>query len=152
MVFEEHDYKKFPELTNSQINEFGFTSPHVQIEEDFEAIIEKVKDGDTVQLSTTFRNFTFPLRLANIDAPELNEGGAEAKAWLKGQIEGKKVNVIIDRNNRVGKFGRLIGEIIHGGINVGEMEEAMGFATVIGKAKEHKFKRLEQIFDIKKWF
>ena len=60
---EDHDYKKFPELTNKQINEFGFQSPHKQITEDFDATVVHVTDGDTIRLRTDFRDFTFPLRL-----------------------------------------------------------------------------------------
>ncbi len=33
-----HDFEKFPELSNKQIAEFGFESPHKQIQEDFMAI------------------------------------------------------------------------------------------------------------------
>ena len=104
-MVEEHDYIKFPELTNTQINEFGFASPHVQITEDFTAEVVRVHDGDTITLRTDFRDFDFPLRFLDIDAPELNEGGAEARDWLHEQIHGEMVEIKINRNNRVGKFG-----------------------------------------------
>ena len=74
MVFE-HDDKAFPELTNKQLEEFGFSSPHEQITRDFFAVVVKVVDGDTVTLRAEFRDFNFPLRLLDIDAPEMNEGG-----------------------------------------------------------------------------
>ena len=51
MVFE-HDFEEFPELTNRQIDEFGFTSPHKQLTEGFEATVVKVHDGDTKRLIT----------------------------------------------------------------------------------------------------
>ena len=79
MVFE-HDYKNYPELTNSQLSEFGFSSPHKQITEDFTAEVVKVHDGDTVTLRTDFRDFDFPLRLAGVDSPEMNSGGEKARA------------------------------------------------------------------------
>ena len=55
MAFE-HDYKAFPELSNTQMQELQFTSPHVQITEDFTAIVVKVHDGDTITLQTDFRD------------------------------------------------------------------------------------------------
>jgi len=84
MVFgEEHDYVNFPELTNKQLQEEGFQSPHEQITEDFRAVVVKVHDGDTVTLRCDFRDFDFPLRFSNIDAPELNmDGGQEAKEFV----------------------------------------------------------------------
>ena len=58
MVFE-HDYKNFPELSNRQIEEFGFSSPHKQYTEDFDAFVVRVHDGDTITLRTPERDFTF---------------------------------------------------------------------------------------------
>ena len=80
----DHDFKNFPELTNSQLKVFYFDSPHKQITEDFVATVVKVTDGDTVRLETDFRAFTFPLRMAEIAAPELGEGGGSesmAHSW-----------------------------------------------------------------------
>ena len=100
MVFE-HDFKEFPELSNQQIQEFQFQSPHVQITEDFEATVVKVIDGDTVRLRTTFRDFDFPLRRIGLDAPEMNAGGEEARDWLKGKILNANVMVEKDKKTRV---------------------------------------------------
>ncbi len=71
----EHDFVKFPELTNRQMSIFYFESPHQQIVESFQAEVVKVHDGDTITVRTDFRDFDFPVRLAYIQAPELNEGG-----------------------------------------------------------------------------
>jgi len=95
-------------------------SPHLQITDKFVARVEKVVDGDTVTLSTSFRDFTFPLRLANIDALEMNAGGQGAKDYLTKRVLGKEVLVYINPRNRVGKYGRLIGELFVNGFNVGE--------------------------------
>ena len=148
----EHDYKNFPELTDSQLEEFGFTSPFPQITEDFEADVVKVHDGDTITLRTTFRDFDFPLRFLDIDSPELNNGGAEAREWLKGQIEGEKVQIQIDRNNRVGKYGRLLGRVIHRGLNMGNTELRLGYAKAFGKKLENSLPTLERTFNLKQWF
>jgi len=96
MVFE-HDYKEFPELTNAQLNEFGLASPHPQLTEDFEAVVEKVHDGDTVTLGTSTRDFSFPLRLLDIDAPELSEGGDVTRDWLTTRVLGARVTILINK-------------------------------------------------------
>ena len=151
-MVEEHDYIKFPELTNTQIAEFGFASPHVQITEDFTAEVVRVHDGDTITLRTNFRDFDFPLRFLDIDAPELNEGGAEARDWLHEQIHGEMVEIKINRNNRVGKFGRLLGKVITRGIDMGEAQIRLGFTKPFGRKNEGEIPPIDKVFSIKQWF
>lgn len=151
MVFE-HDYDKFPELTNAQLEQFQFTSPHPQITENFIATVVRVHDGDTVTLSTTTRDFDFPLRFLDIDAPELNEGGAEAREYVKNRIEGEKVTVLIDKNQRVGKYGRLLGKIQHNGSIVGEDEIRLGLAKEFGKKDADKIPKIDKTFRLEQWF
>ena len=110
-----HDFKKFPELTNNQMAFYYWDSPHKQITEGFIADVVKVTDGDTIRVRATFTDFDFPIRLARIQAKELKEGGEESASWLRSQILNKEVYVAINSKNRVGKFGRLIGDIILGG-------------------------------------
>lgn len=147
----EHDYEKYPELTNSQLSEMGFSSPHRQITEDFRATVVKVHDGDTVTLNTSFRDFNFPLRLLNIDAPEMSEGGEVTQQWLQNKILGKEVSVLIDRNNRVGKYGRLLGRIMYYGLDVGQEELYLGLAKPFGKKKEGEPPDLGKLFNLKQW-
>ena len=109
------DFKRFPELTNAQAVIYYWDSPHKQIFEDFEAHVVKVTDGDSIRVTTDFRNFDFPIRFAYIDAPEMNQGGQASKSWLESQILGKDVFIKINPNNRVGKWGRIIGEVMFGG-------------------------------------
>lgn len=149
MVFE-HDFENFPELTNTQIEE-GIKSPHKQIVEDFEAKVIKVTDGDTIRLQVKFRDFDFPLRFLDIDAPELNEGGAEAKSFLKGRIEGKKVQIKINRKNRVDKYGRLLGHVVYLGLNVGEEMLRRRLATKFDKRNEGKLPNIKKLIGIKQW-
>lgn len=132
----QHDYINFPELTNTQLQQFQFDSPHIQIQEDFWAVVVKVHDGDTIMLRVDFRNFDFPLRLLDIDAPELNEGGDVATAWLKSRLLGQDIRVLIDRSNRVGKYGRLLGQVVHMGGNVGDEMKYLGLVTEFGKKNE----------------
>ncbi len=151
MAFE-HDYKKFPELTKRQLEEFGFSSPHKQITEDFEAVVVKVHDGDTVTLRTEFRNFDFPLRILDIDAPEMNAGGKEARDWLRGRLMGEIVQIIINVKNRVDKYGRLLGWIMHMGTNVGDDELRMGLATTFESRRQTEIPNLNKIFAEEQWF
>ena len=139
-----HDFKKYPELTNSQMQFYYFESPHKQITEDFEAEVVKVHDGDTITLRVNFRDFDFPLRFLNTNAPELNEGGEESKEWLKSRLLDKKVSVKINPNQRVGKYGRLLGEVIFGGTNINEESIMMGRATPFDQRDEGQIPRFEK--------
>jgi len=128
-----HDFKKFPELTDNQMEVYYFESPHKQITENFIAKCVKVTDGDTIRVETDFRKFNFPIRFALINAPEMKEGGKESKKWLENQILNQEVEVLINKKNRVDKYGRLIGEIIWGGFNMGEESVRSGNARIFGK-------------------
>ena len=148
----EHDYNKFPELSNKQIEEFGFNSPHPQITEDFHATVVRVHDGDTVTLRAEFRDFEFPLRLLDIDSPEMSEGGEEARDWLRGQILDEEVQIKINRKERVGKYGRLLGKVISRGMDMGEAELSMGLAVPFGKKNEGEPPKLDKMFSLRQWF
>ncbi len=151
MAFE-HDYNKYPELTNTQMQQMQFSSPHKQITESFYAEVVKVHDGDTITVRAEFRDFDFPVRLLDIDAPELNEGGEEAREWLKQRILNQTVQIIINRWRRVGKYGRLLGKVFYLGLDVGQEEIYLGLAKPFGKKQEGKVPSLEKVFSIKKWF
>lgn len=150
MAFE-HDYKNFPELSNTQMEQLQFTSPHVQITEDFTATVVKVHDGDTITLRTTFRNFDFPLRFLDINAPELSEGGEKTRDWLKSRIEGEEIMVIINRENRVGKYGRLLGKVLHNGMDLGEEMINLGLTKPFGKKNEGEPQDINKLFALKQW-
>jgi|TARA_R100000501_G_C2597182_1_gene95347 endonuclease YncB( thermonuclease family) len=148
----EHDFKNFPELSTEQMNTIYFESPHKQIFEDFKARVVKVTDGDTVRLETDFRDFKFPLRIRDIDAPELNqEMGIEAKAHLTELIEGEEVEILIDPTRRLEKWGRLLGDIVHNGIQMSEEMERQGFAIPFNRRREGQFEPVERIFNEKQW-
>ena len=117
-----HDFKAFPELTNGQMQFYYWESPHRQILEDFPAKVIRVKDGDTIQVKADFRDFDFPIIFSNILAAELDEeGGKESQSWLESQILGEEVEIVINPKNRVGKWGRLLGEVKHMGFDMGEL-------------------------------
>ncbi len=151
MVFK-HDYKKFPELSNRQLEENPFDSPHKQITQDFDAECVRVHDGDTITLRTGFRNFDFPLRFLGIDAPEMNAGGEKARDWLRNRILGKTVKIMINIKNRVDKYGRLLGRVFHGGLDVGDEMLRMRIVTTFENRREAQLPNLDKMFSLKQWF
>lgn len=131
-----HDFNKFPELTNNQMQFYYFDSPHKQITENFMAQVIKVTDGDTIRVKTDFRSFDFPIRVAHIDAPELNDiGGRQSRDWLAQRILNTEVEIIIDKFNRVGKFGRLIGDIFARGMRISEESQRANQSGEFGLAQ-----------------
>lgn len=147
-----HDFVRFPELTDSQMNFYYFQSPHKQIVEDFNAKVVVVHDGDTVTLETSFRDFQFPLRLSGINAPELNEGGEEALSWLEREISGRNVTIIMNKENRVGKFGRLIGDIMFNGLSMSNTMLNLGLVEDFKRKGEGKLPNPSKFFRSSKWF
>jgi len=124
-----HDFKNFPELRANQMEIYYFDSPHKQIFEDFKAKVVKVIDGDTVRVSCDFRDFTFPVRILDLAAPELDEGGGkESQSWLESQILGEDVDIIMTAH-RVEKWGRLLGGILFRGIDMAEESVRQGHAV-----------------------
>lgn len=151
---DEHDWKKYPELTKEQNDNFGFMSPHPQIMDDFEAEVVKVIDGDTIKLKADFRDFVFPCRLGEIDAPELQTGspGEEARDFLKGQIEGQTVLIKINKGNKVDKYGRLLGDIVIGGQDMGSIMIMFGHAKPFHSRYEGDIPDFNKELRSRKWF
>ena len=135
----EQDFKKNPELRNNQLDELRFQSPHKQITDDFWAVVVKVTDGDTVTLRTDFRDFDFPLRMLGINAKELSEGGGDAKEWLTSRLLGKTVYIMLSEE-RVEKWGRLLGTIISGGLDISEELIIRGYAVTWDNRHEGKIR------------
>lgn len=142
----DHDYQKYPELSNTELQVLQFSSPHTQIVEDFEAKVVKVYDGDTITLRATFRDFDFRLRFLDIDAPEMNAGGNIARDWLISRILGKVVNVLIDKTNRVGKYGRLLGKVLYNGTIVSEEMIHLGLAKEFINRNEGEIPDINKVF------
>lgn len=132
-----HDFKKFPELANSQVDFYYWDSPHKQIFEDFSCVVEKVTDGDTIRVSTNFRDFNFPIRILDIDAPEIGKPNARiAQRHLERVVLKKKVEILINRKNRVDKYGRLLGKVIANGQDMGEEMLGLGLVTSFENRRE----------------
>jgi len=121
------DFVKKPELVGEDLDLYFWQSPHFQIFEDVHGTVVRVHDGDTLTIRIPERDFDFPIRFNNSAAPELSErGGHESRDWLKGVIEGRAIDVIIDPDNRVEKWGRLLGEIRSKGIDMGLISHTRG--------------------------
>lgn len=134
MSFETHDFKNFPELRNNQMGEFYFDSPHRQITESFTAKVVKVIDGDTIRVKWSERDFDFPVRIIRLAAAEITkgkneEGGTQSQKWLSDQILGKEVTIMVDKKERVEKWGRLLGAIIYQGVDIGEESIRSGMSV-----------------------
>lgn len=134
-----HDFYRFPELRQNQLEIYYFESPHKQIFEDFRAKVIKVVDGDTIRLTCDFRDFDFPFRFFGINAPEMSEaGGKESKEFLEDLILNEEVLIIINPRHRVEKWGRLLGEVMHRGSNIGDVMMTFGMATTFEARHEDK--------------
>ena len=125
-----HDFKRFPELTNSQMQFYYFDSPHRQITADFWGDVVKITDGDTIHVKWSEREKPVVVRFIDTDAPELDEeGGKESAAWLEKQIMGEYVRIQIEPKLRVGKWGRIIGRVINFGIDINSASMNAGMAV-----------------------
>lgn len=125
-----HDFKKFPELTNHQMQLYYMDSPHKQITEGIVALVVGVHDGDSIKLRWSERNFDFPMRFKDILAPELSqEGGIESRNWLIDQILGEEVYIQLDPKDRVDKWGRLLGKVICKGVDITDLIVQTGHAV-----------------------
>lgn len=145
------DFVANPELRDSQLDLYYWESPHKQIFENFTAHCVKVHDGDTITLRWQERDFDFPLRFAEINTKELNEGGDEAREFLRTRIENEEVDIEINKKNRVDKYGRLLGKVRHRGLDMGETMISMGLATPISQKGEGQFPALAKLFQVKEW-
>jgi len=68
--------------------------------------VERVVDGDTFEVSTKIGNSRY-VRLAGINAPELNQrGGKAAYNKLKRLIEGKTVTIVPKGRS----YGRVVAD------------------------------------------
>ncbi len=73
-----------------------------------------VHDGDTITLKTNSEEKK--IRLASIDAPELNQAyGAKARDTLKGLVLGKQVQVDFSKRD---KYSRLVGQFVKSGARI----------------------------------
>jgi endonuclease YncB( thermonuclease family) len=100
--------------------------------ESFEAKVLAVMDGDTVFVKSGA--FKAKLRLVNVDAPEKDQPfGKESQESLQSLIGGKVIHV---ESKAMDKFGRTIGLISIGDINVNEEQVRRGMAWAYSRSRE----------------
>lgn len=153
-LVDEYDWKRYPELTDVQLETLELMSPHPQIKGDFTATVVKVHDGDTVRVRVDWRDFDFPVRLANIDAPELSTGdrGMEARDFLQELVLGEEVEVKVNRLNRVEKWGRLLGDLWVNGISVMDALIHAGHAQPFEFRREGELESFNEMMRKNGWF
>ncbi len=138
-----HDFKLFPELTNNQMLIYYFDSPHKQIVEPFLAEVVKVTDGDTIRVLWQERDFNFPVRMAELAAPELDErGGLDSQKFLSNEILGEEV-LINPTKLRVEKWGRLLANVIFLGLDMS--------AHVINNGHAISWRNMERDMEERVW-
>ena len=91
--------------------------------------LKRVVDGDTVYLKTG-SDISIKVRLAFIDAPELNQPfGKDAKAFLK-KIEGENVAIDVKSKDR---YGRHVAILFHRDADINLLMIENGYAWVYTK-------------------
>ncbi len=142
-MVQQHNFKLFPELTNNQLNIFYFESPHRQITEDFHGFVTKVTDGDTIHIKWNQREKPIVIRLVGIAAAEIKEkDGVKSQRWLENKVGGKEVEIVLDEE-RVGKWGRILGTVIQAGFNINYESLETGHSIPFEEDQE-----IKQIFSI----
>jgi len=142
---ETHDFTKFPELTNGELAAH-IKSPHAQITEDIRTLVVKVHDADTITVRWRKRDFDFPVRFLDIDAPELNENkGKTAQRFLANRILGKEVWLRIRKENRVDKWGRLLAIVEYMGLNLNELMMTLTIVKPFAQRHEGEIQTIREI-------
>ena len=109
------------------------------------SVIE-VSDGDTFKLSD---GKTF--RLYGVNAPEVKEPFfEEAKAFTQNLVLGKEISIEQEVNYKVDKFGRTLGYVLIGGVNLNIELVRNGLARVVLYEKRAKIKYQDELLSAEK--
>ena len=96
----------------------------------------KIADGDTFTILLQHDNFKVRVRLVSIDCPEKKQPfSKKAKQFLSQLIFEKKVKVYYHKKDR---YGRVLGEVYIGNINVNEEMLKAGYAWHFKKYSKDK--------------
>lgn len=93
---------------------------------EYAAKLISILDGDTIRVSIDlgFRmHFNTTVRLSGYDAPELKtEAGFRAKEYLYDLLKDTSVGLVIKTtiNKEFEKYGRVLGSVTHGTVNINE--------------------------------
>jgi len=102
--------------------------------EQMTGVVSKVDDGDTLFIGET------EIRLAAIDTPEKGTPrGQEAKRFLENLVLGKEVKIFFDEHQSIELYGRVLGVVYLGDMNVNLELVRNCVAAVNTKFGRHKF-------------
>jgi len=108
--------------------------------------VTEVTDGDTLKLSD---RKTF--RLYGVNAPEVREPYfEEAKAFTENLVLGKEISFEQEENYKVDKFGRELGYVFVGGVNLNIELVKNGLARVVLYEKRAKIKYQDELLSAEK--
>jgi len=92
--------------------------------DELRGVAVRVTDGDTIVIQSGEEQYK--IRLSGIDAPEIRQAfGREARAALAGQVESNAVVFVWEKKDR---YGRLLGTVLLGSVNVNLEQMRGGFA------------------------
>ena len=108
--------------------------------------VVEVSDGDTLKLSD---GKTF--RLYGVNAPEVKEPFfEEAKAFTENLTLNKEISFEQEENYKVDKFGRTLGYVFIGGVNLNIELVRNGLARVVLYEKRAKIKYQDELLSAEK--
>ena len=108
--------------------------------------VTEVSDGDTLKLSD---GKTF--RLYGVNAPEVKESYfEEAKAFTENLVLGKEISFEQEVNYKVDKFGRELGYVFVGGVNLNIELVRNVLARVVLYEKRVKIKYQDELLSAEK--
>jgi len=108
--------------------------------------VVEVSDGDTLKLSDG-KIF----RLYGVNAPEVKEPYfEEAKAFTQNLVLGKEINFEQEENYKVDKFGRELGYVLVGRVNLNIELVRNGLARVVLYEKRAKIKYQDELLSAEK--
>ena len=116
-------------LQSQILGEDTFASTESIPANNFDGIVTRVIDGDTLDIRTNDGN-SITIRLVLVDAPESNElGYNEAKDFVTQNCLDRPA-IIDPDNNQDLSHGRLVALVYCDGININEAVIAIGFADI----------------------
>ncbi len=108
--------------------------------------VVEVTDGDTLKLSD---GKTF--RLYGVNSPEVKEPYyEEAKAFTQNLVLGKEISFEQETNYKDDKFGRELGYVLIGGVNLNLELVRNGLARVVLYEKRAKLKYQDELLSAEK--
>ena len=101
----------------------------------------KVQDGDTMTVSTHEDN-SVKVRLDGIDAPEIGQDFSQkAKRYLSDLVADKKITIVSKGEDQ---YGRLLGVVYVGKLNVNEEMVRQGLAWQYRYNEEQNYSNLQE--------